>query len=211
MIMKKYETEQENFWAGEFGNEYIKRNNSQDILAMKIKCFSRMLKSVTGGDVNSCLELGANVGLNLQALKCLIPTISGTAVEINSTAASECEKISNFKVINDSIFDFSDNEKYDLTFTSGVLIHINPDKLDNVYQKLYEYSNKYILMSEYYNPTPVTINYRNNSEKLFKRDFAGEFMSLYDDVELLDYGFIYHGDRFCPADDATWFLMRKRK
>lgn len=140
----------------------------------------------------------------------LIPNISATAIEINEKAALECSKIENAKVINDSIFNFSDDCKYDLTFTSGVLIHINPDKLDDVYQKLYEYSNRYILINEYYNPTPVTVNYRNNSDRLFKRDFAGEFMDKFKDVELIDYGFIYHRDKFCPADDGTWFLMRKR-
>jgi len=42
---------------------------------------------------------------------------------------------------------------------------------------------------------------------LFKRDFAGELMDNFP-VELVDYGFQYHRDVF-PADDVTWFLMRK--
>ena len=79
----------------------------------------------------------------------MVPDIYGTAVEINAAAAHECEKIDGIKVVNTSIFDFIDSQKYDLTFTSGVLIHINPDKLDDVYQKLYEYSNRYILINEY--------------------------------------------------------------
>ena len=47
--MKKYVTEQERFWAGEFGDEYISRNDSKALLATKINCFSRIIKSVAGG------------------------------------------------------------------------------------------------------------------------------------------------------------------
>jgi spore coat polysaccharide biosynthesis protein SpsF len=77
------------------------------------------------------------------------------------------------------------------------------------YEKLYESSNKYICIGEYYNPTPVSINYRGHSDKLFKRDFAGEFMDKYPDVELIDYGFSYRRDPLFPQDDITWFLFRK--
>ncbi len=91
-----------------------------------------------------------------------------------------------------------------------MLIHINPDELENVYDKLYQSSNRYICMAEYYNPTPVMVPYRGNENKLFKRDFAGEFMERFQDVKLLDYGFKYHGDSQFPQDDATWFLMEKR-
>ena len=56
----------------------------------------------------------------------------------------------------------------------GVLIHINPDMLNNVYEKLYDSSDRYILVAEYYNPTPVNVSYRGYNDRLFKRDFAGE-------------------------------------
>lgn len=64
-------------------------------------------------------------------------------------------------------------------------------------------------MSEYYNPSPVEIRYRNHEGKLFKRDFAGEMLDRHPDLRLVDYGFIYHRDSF-PIDDTTWFLMEKR-
>ena len=93
--------------------------------------------------------------------------------------------------------------------SKGVLIHINPDMLEIAYKKLYESSNKYILISEYYNPSPVSINYRGNEDKLYKRDFCGDIMELYPDLELLDYGFCYKKDPAFSQDDITWFLMRK--
>ena len=60
----------------------------------------------------------------------------------------------------------------DLTFTYGVLIHINPDYLDCVYDNLVTGSKKYVLVSEYYNPSPTKISYRAHSDRLFKRDFV---------------------------------------
>ena len=39
-----------------------------------------------------------------------------------------------------------------------------------------------VLMAEYYNPVPVSVSYRGNEERLFKRDFAGELA----DVQPLD-------------------------
>ena len=78
------------------------------------------------------------------------------------------------------------------------------------YERLYEASNRYILVAEYYNPSVVEISYRGHSGRLWKRDFAGEMMDKYPDLKLVDYGFIYHRDLAFPADDVTWFLMEKR-
>ena len=112
-------------------------------------------------------------------------------------------------VFNKSIFDIDILEKFDLSLIKGVLIHINPEKLQEVYQKLYDASNRYILIAEYYNPYPISINYRGHENRLFKRDFAGEFLDKFDDVSLVDYGFSYRRDKSFPQDDITWFLIKK--
>jgi len=113
-------------------------------------------------------------------------------------------------VSNSSIFDFdSEQNKAEISLIKGVLIHINPDNLIDVYQKLFETSTKYILIAEYYNPTPVTIPYRGHNEKLFKRDFAGEMLDLFPTLSLIDYGFCYRKDPTFPQDDISWFLLQK--
>ena len=155
------------------------------------------------------MEFGANIGLNLETLGIIFPELQMTAIEINEKAAKECSKLDRVTVYNESILNFNSDEKFDLTFTSGVLIHINPAELIDVYEKLYNYSNRYIVISEYYNPTPVEVNYRGNTGKLFKRDFAGEMMDRFSDLKLVDYGFVYHRDTQFIADDATWFLLEK--
>ena len=39
----QFETDQEAFWAGNFGTEYIARNNSQQLLAANLNLFSKAL------------------------------------------------------------------------------------------------------------------------------------------------------------------------
>ena len=204
-----FKTKQEQFWAGEFGDDYIGRNDDPKSIANRTAAFSKILSRTKG--ISSTIEFGANIGHNLRAIRNLIPNCLFGAIEINQKAVKTLENIEETTVYHGSIFDFSPDQlgKYDLSFTAGVLIHINPDLLQDVYSRLYECSNKYILVNEYYNPTPMEINYRGHSERLFKRDFAGEIMKLYPDLELIDYGFLYHGDYNFPADDSTWFLLKK--
>lgn len=208
MTTKGYTTEQEAFWAGSFGDAYIQRNNSDQLLASNLHFFSSALKQC--GKVQSSIEFGANIGMNLRALKMLYPGIQLEGIEINATAASElAEVIGKENVHHCSIFDVIPTKQVDLAFIKGVLIHINPDQLHVVYDRLYAASSRYILVAEYYNPSPVSIPYRGHDDRLFKRDFAGELMDRFTDLELVDYGFAYRRDPSFPQDDITWFLMRK--
>lgn len=205
---KEYRTPQEEFWSGEFGNEYIDRNKSEQLLASNIHFFSNILKNCN--TVSNVLEFGANVGMNIKALKLLLPFSKFSGIEINKAAYESLMTIDGVEGFNQSIFDFEVSRTYDLVFIKGVLIHINPEMLPSVYEKLFDSSSKYICIAEYYNPTPVVINYRGHSDKLFKRDFAGEFMKKYPEVELINYGFSYHHDPLFPQDDITWFLFKKK-
>jgi spore coat polysaccharide biosynthesis protein SpsF len=202
-------TDQEIFWKGDFGNNYIERNHNEELIASSTSLFSSILNS-TDGDVASVIEFGCNVGINLASLKRLLPNSSVTGLEINSSAASVARELKGVEVIESSILEFNSDRAYDLTFSKGVLIHINPDHLTDVYKSLYDCSNKYIMIAEYYNPSPVSIDYRGYKDRLFKRDFAGEMMDIYSDLELVNYGFVYHRDTVFPQDDISWFLMKKK-
>ena len=204
-----YTTPQEEFWAGSFGSKYIGRNDSKQLLASNLNFFAKALNQAS--KISSCLELGANIGMNLKALQLLYPGIDLKGAEINPDAAKTLGGLIGEKnVYLGSIFDFPVSSQVDLSLIKGVLIHINPDMLDVVYEKLYQASNRYILVCEYYNPSPVTISYRGHTDRLYKRDFAGEMMEKYSALRLVDYGFSYHRDPAFPQDDITWFLMEKR-
>lgn len=205
----QYLTPQEKFWVEDFGDDYIGRNDSQELLASNLNFFSRALKQA--GNISSCLELGANIGMNLKALKLLYPKIEPKAVEINRTAANLlAELIGPANTFHGSIFEYSVANKFDLVLIKTVLIHINPEMLSAVYEKMYQASSRYVLICEYYNTTPAAISYRGHADRLFKRDFAGEMLEMYSDLTLIDYGFAYHRIPPFMNDDITWFLMEKR-
>lgn len=78
-------TEQEKFWNGDFGTDYIDRNKGEIALASKTSLFSNVLERI--GSISSALEFGCNIGLNLQAIRRLLPNAGLTGVEINSQTA----------------------------------------------------------------------------------------------------------------------------
>lgn len=204
-----YQTEQEAFWAGDFGNDYIDRNASDQLLASNLNFFSKALSSAERPA--SCIEFGANIGMNLRALAALYPEQEQHAVEINASAAQVLQaQLPNATVHQQSILEFVPPRCWDLVLIKGVLIHINPDALGQVYAKLAQASARYVLIGEYYNPAPVAIPYRGHTDRLFKRDFAGEFLDAHPAFRLRDYGFAYHRDSQFPQDDITWFLLEKK-
>jgi len=204
----KFKTEQENFWASEFGDNYIDRNKGNTLLASNLAFFSRALRAAK--DMKHCFEVGANIGMNLRALKHLYPNMDQSAVEINQTAAKQLESIiPASQIYNTSVLDLTIEQLFDLVLIKGVLIHINPELLPQVYEKLVAATSKYLLVAEYYNPSPVAVPYRGHLDRLFKRDFAGEIMNAYPEMKLVDYGFVSRHDPSFPQDDITWFLMEK--
>jgi len=208
--MKSYKTDQEKFWAGEFGTEYISRNANRDSISKNLAFFAAALKHTR--NINSCIEFGANIGINLKALKILLPKLNQYAIEINTDAITEQNTfLPEQNIFPQSILEYSPTKTFDLVLIKGVLIHINPEYLEKVYNLLYESSNRYLLICEYYNPSPIEVTYRGHQKRLFKRDFCGEMLDLYEDLILTDYGFVYHRDWNFPQDDINWFLLEKKQ
>lgn len=205
--MKKFKTAQEDFWAGPFGDEYVSRNEDDSYLSGNIALFSEIFSHVR--PINSFIEFGSNIGLNLLAARLLMPKLKFSAIEINDSAVSRLKKIKGLKVYHQSILDFTSDDIWDFVLIKGVLIHLNPEFLDSVYNKLHKASSKYICIAEYYNPEPVEIIYRGHKNKLFKRDFAGEILDKFADLRLISYGFTYLRDPKYCCDSMNWFLLEK--
>ena len=128
MNKSKFETEQEEFWAGDFGLEYLDRNKSVEFLASNINFFSKSLRSAIS--INSCIEFGCNIGMQLKALKYLYPKMQLHGIEINSDAAEKLANVIDKKnIYNQSIFDYECKKVFDLVLIKGVLIHIRPERL----------------------------------------------------------------------------------
>lgn len=185
-------SQQREFWAGKFGDEYVDRSNEFDKV-------NRLYKENTGISLEqiyqkffekidrdaAILELGCNVGLNLNLLQ-----RSGfqdlTGVELNKKAYETAKRNnSKIKFINSSIEDFESNDLYDVVFTAGVLIHINPVILSEVVKKMISLTRKYIFGFEYFSEDPIEVGYRGNPKTLWKQDFAKLFLQSYPGLEIV--------------------------
>lgn len=202
-------TKQEEYWIGGHGDDYTLRNDNIDQVSLNTAWLLKALSCIR--PISSALEIGANVGYCLSALKNIMPNIKLTGIEINQTACRELEKIKGVDALCKSVSEIepTSNIMSDLVFTRALLIHIANEQLESTYNKIFSLSKRYILICEYYNPSPTYINYRGSTDILQKRDFAGELLDKYP-LELLDYGFLYHRDPLFPQDDLNWFLMEKK-
>jgi hypothetical protein len=106
--------------------------------------------------IRSAFEIGTNTGLNLDALRILLPGAQLAGIEINGKAHAAAPA-KHADVVLGPAQDIKVDEKFDLVLTCGMLVHINPDDLPTIYDKMVALSARYILLVEYYNPTPVTI------------------------------------------------------
>lgn len=208
-------TAQEQAWAGEFGDAYHDRNTGR--VPANRAFFRKVLNTpgcgssrhYAGVSIKSAVEFGCGTGENLRALKQLIPGADLAGLEINYQAASIAQSLNDCPIYCTSLFEFEPTRTWELAFTKGVLIHVAPADLERAYDKLVRASSRWVLVAEYYNPIPVEVEYRGRTGLLWKRDFAGELLARYPELELHSYGFVYHRDPY-PQDDLTWFLLEKR-
>jgi pseudaminic acid biosynthesis-associated methylase len=204
----KFNSNQEQFWAKTYAEDYIKKNNQFDH-KLGAEGWSKILNG-TNNEVKSFLECGCNIGRNIEQIGIVNPNAKPSIIEISKPAFDYVTSKYKFEnAFNGPILDAKFNVKFDLVFSMGVLIHINPDQLVDHMKKMHELSSKYIVMGEYFNRTPTSVPYQGQPDKLFKRDFGKLFMENFD-VKLVDYGFLWgHIYDNAGFDDITWWLFKK--
>jgi hypothetical protein len=89
------------------------------------------------------------------------------------------------------------DRRFDLVFTTGVLIHQPPTALPIVMTEIVRCSNRYVLCGEYYASEPTEVSYRGESGALFKRDYGGLYQKLFPELTLLESGFL-------PKEAGAW-------
>ena len=196
-VATAYKTPQETFWAGEFGDAYTGRDENQpEQQAGQLSFFARALEELHPAPASIC-EFGAGIGLNLRALKILFPHAHQSCVEINAQAVERLRRDGiGDEVIHDSILNFTPTHPSDLVLIKGMMMHLPPDVLPDVYRKLAAASSRHVLIAEHYN--------RRLDE------IGGGFMTTCPEFQLVDYGFSYHGDLREQREDLTWFLFERR-
>jgi len=198
-------------WTGQFGDEYLDRNDYAD---WKIepgkKAFRRMLD---GLHIGSILEVGSNIGLNLLFIDTLFKSaVKLYAVEPNSEAFDRLISQTHFRLAkawNCDAFQLPlGDASVDLVFTAGVLIHIAPDDLARAIDEVVRVARKYVLCIEYFSHTPVEIPYHGQTGMLFKRDFGAFYLDRFPSLKYIRYGFLWQRE-FAIFDNSNWWLFEK--
>ena len=98
-------------------------------------------------------------------------------VELNETALKTARK--NFpgnKLFSFRYRKFETDKKFDLVFTFGVLIHLNPEIINNTIKKIHSLSNMYIFGHESYSKELQEVNYRGYTDVFWKQDFMNKYI-----------------------------------
>ena len=193
------------FWRGTFGDEYHAR---QTVTAEANESLFRRALAFTH-DIKSVAEIGAGTGLNLHAIRTILPYAFLAGIEINAGAAAQMRAHPDIKVEEMRAQDWYPAECYDMTMTRGLLIHIPPPDLPAVYAALVRGSRRYVLICEYFSTKLQEVEYRGNLGKLWKGPHAYDMMDRYPNLRLIDYGFQSSRD-LLPQDDINWWLLEKQ-
>lgn len=186
-------TREEKFWSSSFGTEYLERNkfSTKELDQLYINNFgisrSKLNKDFLGKlKLKNILEVGCNIGNQLALLQNQgFKNLYG--IEVFPEAVEKAKlQTRDMNIIQGSAFDLPFKDSYfDLVFTSGVLIHINPKDLKKAMNEISRVSKKYIWGYEYYSPKYVSINYRGNKARLWKGDFAKMYLDLFPNLRLV--------------------------
>ena len=177
-------TKQETFWAGREGASYLKRNFDVGARYEERKVFYDLFNSF---DKNiSILEVGCNCGINLQILDNLgFTNLSG--LDIGPSALAEAQKrLPNANFHLGSMLELPfENRSFDIIFSSGVLIHQNPENsLPTAIVEMIRCSNKYILGIEDYSPETVSCSYRGSKDFYWRGPFLSIWKSFVPNLEV---------------------------
>ena len=191
---------QETLWQGDFGREYHMRNSRIDRTG-----FWSEIAAHLDPPIASILELGAGQGENLSALQLVYPEAKVVGIDINPLAV-EVMRDHGLTALEGSVHS-AHLPPSDLVVTRGFLIHVQPNYLPRTYEAIHAAAKRYIVLAEYFSPEPREIPYRGKGAALWARDFAGDMLSGFSDLVLVDYGFVYKGAGH--DESLNWFLMEK--
>ncbi|MFH0922972.1 MAG: pseudaminic acid biosynthesis-associated methylase [Candidatus Micrarchaeota archaeon] len=188
------ETKQLKQWEGDFGKEYTDRN---ELTPESLDADYTSKYGITRSELNSeflagipknarILEVGCNVGNQLSALqKAGWNDLWG--VEIGDYALEKARRqTTGINLVKSAAQDLPfKNGFFDLVFTSGVLIHIGPEHLPQALDEICRVSKRFVWGFEYYSEKREEINYRGNTDLLWKDDFKKAYLSRHPEFKLV--------------------------
>jgi pseudaminic acid biosynthesis-associated methylase len=195
----------ESLWSGEFGDDYVDRN--LDAYEHRGGFWEPLVRALQPA---SALEVGCNVGGNLQWIAPIVGPRRVYGIDVNRKAVEFLrERLPGVQAFEGSArsLPFPD-ASIDLVFTMGVLIHQPDESLPVVMGEMVRVANRYVLCGEYYDESTVEVSYRGHEGALFRRDYGGMFASRFSDrLRLVRREFL---SRETGWDDVTVWLFEKR-
>lgn len=208
-------TEQMKRWSEEFGKDYTDRNY------MSVSEYEELCKKrfgVTRSALNEeflsplgnrlrVLEVGCNIGNQLRLLQRQGFT-DLWGVEISEYALELARKETRgMNLVHGSALDLPFKDGYfDLVFTSGVLIHINPEDAKKAVDEACRVSKRYVWGFEYFAEKCEELDYRGNKGLLWKNNFARLYMDRHPRLRLVKERRLKYSD---SANTDSMFLLEK--
>jgi len=186
---------QEELWLGNFGQDYTERNildpdKIDEVYRANFNISKTSMNETFLKDLNlenkKILEIGCNVGNQLRLLQKMgYKNLYG--IELQPYAVQRAKDLTKgINIIQGEADDIPFKDEYfDLVFTSGVLIHIAPENLKNIMKEIIRCSKKYIWGFEYYSETFIEVNYRENSNAMWKCDYAQEYIKKNPELKIV--------------------------
>ena len=98
----------------------------------------------------------------------------------------------------------AEDGSFDLVFTAGVLIHINPYNLSDAMKEIVRVSRRHVLTIEYFAPKSEHVIYYG-AERIWRNDFGKLYMDM--GLKHVAHGFFWkETDGF---DSTVWTLLEK--
>ncbi len=197
-------TRLEKLWGGEFGNEYVERN--QDAGNGREQFWKQLHNDYPFASV---LEVGCNIGANLHWLAQCLPAKNIYGVDINENALTLLkQKLPSINVLWSPARELPFRDRwFDLVFTAGVLIHQPQPSLPLVMAEIVRCAKHYVLCAEYHAEELTEIPYRNQRGALFKQDYGRLYLELFPELTLVEQGFLSKSAG--GWDDVTFWIFRK--
>ncbi len=212
-----YSTSQENIWSSDHGFRYVVHHMGEDWKKNNIRLPVWTLVLAQVPEITSVCEFGCNIGANLKSINHLNPEIALAGIEINPHAVKLLQKENLGDIHCASILDVDLDRQYDMVFTRGVLIHINPDEVPTVMHNMAKHARHYVMIYEHYSANPHNLDrYQPLSKEVvpgegyqFWRDFSDDFQALYPDWQMVATGVDDTLNQVPEEGDLHWTIFRR--
>jgi pseudaminic acid biosynthesis-associated methylase len=194
----------ESLWSGSFGDAYIVRN--RDAGRVRRAFWDPLLAEFP---VRRALEVGCNIGANLEWIAGLLPPGGAVGLDVNDQALQHVRRsLPAARPLKAAArrLPFHDGS-FDLVFSVTVLIHQPESTLPLVMDEIVRCSSRFVLCGEYHAPQTIEVPYRGQTGALFKRDYGRLYQDRHPGLRLRKSGFLGQRDGW---DDVTWWMFEKQ-